>query len=546
MGTDTTPRGKMVGMMYLVLTALLALNMSKDILNAFQLINNGLEGTTENFAKKNSFIYAAFEKAAAENAAKAGKWNDKAKEVKKRADELFNYIQQQKDTMVRAVDGLAPDFDLQIKRNKETLQPDENGVNYYNLMTGKDDTNIGPLIMMNNGGGERLKNKIKEYREFLISLIDAKDEFLKASIENSLETNDPPADPDHPATWVTELFEHVPIVVSIVHMSNIQNNVRNAEAEVIAYLQTKIDAASFKFNKLDPTVITNSNYIIQGGEYNAQVFLAASDTTALPRVFIGDFDPNTLEMKGELGKDYQELPNEGGKGVYKVSPSREGLTKWKGIIEVIGPDKTAKRYPFEREYTVAKPSLTVAATKMNVLYIGVDNPISISAPGVPAEALKPSISTGTLTKTADGYVVKVETGAKSATISVNAEIEGENKPLGKMDFRVKRVPDPVAYLGTNKGSFNLSKNELMAQSAIIPVLENFDFDLKFTVVGFEMSTLAGGFVVTEVSSDNKITEAMKTVWGKLNKGSKIYLEKIKAKGPDGSVRELGSISIKVL
>ena len=342
------------------------------------------------------------------------------------------------------------------------------------------------------------------------------------------------------------MFEHVPVVVSIVHLSHIQNNIRNSEAEVIAYLQTKIDASSFKFNKLEANVISNSNYVMQGGEYNAQIFLAASDTTAPPQVFVGDFDPNTLEMKGELGKDYQQLPVENGKGIYKMNPSREGITKWKGIIQTVAPDKSIKKFSFEREFTVAKPSLTVAATKMNVLYIGVDNPISISAPGVSAEALKPSISGGSLTKSADGYIAKVESGSKTATISVSAEIEGENKALGKMDFRVKRVPDPVAYMGTNKGAFNLGKNEIMAQSGIIPVLENFDFDLKFTIIGFEMSTLAGGFVVTEVSTDNKITDKMKAVWGKLNKGSKIYIEKIKAKGPDGSVRELGSISIKVL
>jgi gliding motility-associated protein GldM len=546
MGTDTTPRGKMIGMMYLVLTALLALNMSKDILNAFTLINEGLEGTTENFAKKNSFIYAAFEKAAAENAAKAGAWNDKAKEVKKRAAELFNYIQERKDTMIRAVDGLPPDFDLAKKYNADTRLPDENGEFYYKMMAGKDDTNVGPLIMLNRGGAERLKTQIISFKEYLLTLIEAKDEFLKESVEKTLATNDPPADPDHPATWATELFEHVPIIVSIVHMSNIQNNIRNAEAEIIAYLQTKIDAASFKFNKLEANVLSNSNYIIQGGEYNAQIFLAASDTTAPPQVFIGDFDPNTLEMKGELGRDYQELTIENGKGIYKISPSREGVTKWKGIIQTVAPDKRIIKFPFEREYMVAKPSLTVAATKMNVLYIGVDNPISISAPGVPAESLKPSISSGSLSKNSEGYVARVESGAKSATISVSAEIEGENKALGKMDFRVKRVPDPVAYLGKNKGAFNLNKNELLAQSSIIPVLENFDFDLKFTIIGFEMSTLAGGFVVTEVSNDNKVTDAMKNIWGKLNKGSKIYLEKIKAKGPDGSVRELGSVSIKII
>lgn len=546
MSNDGTPRQKMIGMMYLVLTAMLALNMSKDILNAFQLINKGLESTTENFAKKNSFIYAAFEKAAAENPKKVGEWNNKAKEVKRRSEELYQYVQDRKDTMVRAIDGLAPDFDLTIKRNKETLQPDENGVPYYDMINGKDDTNIAPLIMINRGGGEKLRAKVKDLKDYLITLIDAKDKFLKTSIENTLATNDPPADPDNPGTWVTELFEHVPLIVSIVHLTNIQNNIRNAEAEVIAYLQTKIDAASFKFNKLEANVIANSNYIIQGGEYNAQIFLAASDTTAPPKVYIGDFDPNTLEMKGELGKDYLELGVENGKGIYKVTPSREGITKWKGIIETVAPDKRIMKFPFEREFMVAKPSLTVAATKMNVLYIGVDNPISISAPGVPAESIRPSISGGSLTKGGDGYIARVESGTKLATISVSAEIEGEKKNLGKMDFRIKRVPDPVAYLGSQKGSFTMSKNEVMAQSAVIPVLENFDFDLKFSIVSFEMSTLAGGFVVTEVSNSNKITDGMKTVWGKLSKGGKIYIEKIKAKGPDGTVRELGSISIKII
>lgn len=177
-----TPRQKMIGLMYLFLTCMLALNVSKDVLNAFMIVNEGLNETTENFGKKNEMIYGLLDKAAAENAAKAGPWNAKAIEVKKRTEVLVKQLQYYKDTIAKTADGI----DTAVNKLAK---------GYENRVQSKDNTDFAAQIMYgqeNNGEGKKLRAQIEEYRKFMLSLVPEKNKTLRATIEQNLDTSDPP------------------------------------------------------------------------------------------------------------------------------------------------------------------------------------------------------------------------------------------------------------------------------------------------------------------------------------------------------------------
>jgi gliding motility-associated protein GldM len=540
-----TPRQKMIGMMYLVLTAMLALNVSKDVLNAFSLVDDGLSKTTENFSAKNSIIYDAFEKAYVINPGKVGAWKTKADLVKKKAEEIVNLIQDLKIKIIKVSDG----DDAPSIKGKHII---------VDKILNKDNNNVPAQIMVgdnNNGEANKLKAAIEGYREYLISLIDKKDVDVIESIKKSLDTSNPPSVEGEKKTWQTEHFEHLPLIAVITLMSKMQGDIRNAESDIIRYLYSQIDVGSFKFNKLEATIIPNSDYILKGNEYNAQVFIAASDTTQNPVVFVGKsatcYDSTKLpdgtydyKMRGSRGIDYDSIPVINGKGIFKRVGGALGPQKWGGIIRLKKPDGSFLTRSFKQGYQVAEANLVVSPIKMNVFYTGVDNPVDISIPGIPADKIYPTISNGAIHKSGKSYIVNVSK-VGTAVVSVSAEIEGKKRPMGSMQFRIKSVPDPVAKVGGLKGG-SIKKNVLIAQNAVVAEMEGFDFDLEFKVVSFTVTTAGkGGFTKDETSYTNRFTEGQKNIFQGANRGQKIFIDDIKVVGPDGSPRRLNSISFKL-
>jgi gliding motility-associated protein GldM len=213
-----TPRQKMIGMMYLVLTALLALNVSKSVLDAFILVDEGLTKTTHNFFEKNKSLYDEFEAAYQLNKAKVGDWKSKADEVRAKTQELYDLMQEDKKEIVRKADGA------------KTLAITEESVS-LKLVNSKDNTNIPAEVMILNKKGAELKEKIITYRKFLVDLIDNKETYapLVTSIESNLFTEDPP--PDKPGeekrSWESEHFEDLPLASVITLLSKMQSDIRN-------------------------------------------------------------------------------------------------------------------------------------------------------------------------------------------------------------------------------------------------------------------------------------------------------------------------------
>jgi gliding motility-associated protein GldM len=535
-----TPRQKMIGMMYLVLTALLALNVSKDILNAFVLVDDSLTITTESFSQKNKLIYDEFDKAAA-MVTRARPFKDKAVIVRKEADELYNYINSLKVRLVKLVDG-----NEALAVEKDKISPVK--------VNAKDNTDKPAQVMIgdnNNGEAKKLRAKIAAFRESLLKMIDdkKKDITVVNSIEKNLNTADPPTEEggSH-EIWESYYFEHRPLIAVTTIMSTMQSNIRNAESEITKYLFNKIDAGSTKFNKLEGITIPNSNYILKGNEYSAEVFLAATDTTQKPVITVGNVKTTKLadgSYNSEIvgGGEVLQI-NEKGRGVYKRPCGAIGNMKWGGIIQIKRSDGQVINTPFNAEYQVAEASTVISPTKMNVFYLGVDNPVDVSVPGVPSDKVFPSINNGVIVPNGkSSWIVRPRNEGK-ATITVQAEFDKKRKDMGSMLFHVKTIPDPIPKVAGKKGG-SIDRNTLAAQSVVLADLENFDFETSFRVIEFTVSASIKGFNREELVKSNKISDAQRDIINMATRGQKIYFDNIKAIGPDGRPRELPTLSFKI-
>jgi len=518
-----TPRQKMIGMMYLVLTALLALNVSKDVLDAFILVDEGLTKTTTNFVAKNQSLYSSFDEAYQLNPVKVEEWINKAKEVREKSQELYNFMHDCKKEIVLKSEG------------EKTTAITENEVNISHV-TGKDNNNVPAEIMILNKKGTELREKIKNYREYLTSLVDDKVNYsaIVTSIESGLDTSDPPPDEkgvSHP--WESNYFEHLPLASVITILSKMQSDVRNAESEILNYLLSQIDAGSFKFNVIEPVIIANSDYVFKGQEYKAQVYLAAFDSTRDPEILVSG----------------TKLPIVNGKGVFTGNTSTIGVKQWSGVIRLLGDDGTAIVREFKHEYQVAEASAVVSPTKMNVFYRAVANPVSVSVSGVPKENLQVEITKGKISPIpGKDWEVIPGPGPEGEVVSVRvfANIDKVRRFMGSSDFRVKNVPDPVAVVaGRSQGVISIT--DLTRAPGVVAELKNFDFDLDFTVTEFTVSAvLSGGFTKTEKSSNDKFTKAQMEIISSLRTGQRVTFENIKAIGPDGVTRTLNSIVLSIL
>jgi gliding motility-associated protein GldM len=528
-----TPRQKMIGLMYLFLTAMLALNVSKEVLNSFILVGNSLEKTIENYKSKNDKVYNEFDKAHMQNPEKVGPWKDKADQVKKKATELIDALEQHKIDLVKyAESDDAPSiatgkFDIGKLVQKDNI---DKGGEYF-----------GELGKKN---GEKIEKQIDEYRELLVSIIPDSQKALKHTIETTLETEGHDAGDLGTISWVSHTFEHIPLIADFVMLAKLQTDVKNMETDAINYLFGQISAGDFKVNKIDAVVIAKSNYVMTGSDYSADVFIAAYDSTQNPEVYVGEFK-NLGEGKYEIPDNAQKLDVVNGKGVYIQPGKVVGEKKWGGLIKLIKPDGGESYYPFKTEYQVAKSNVVISPTKMNVFYTGIDNPVDISVPGIPSTDIIPRITSGArITKVANGYEVRPSVRKGKVNVLVYATIEGAQKLMGSMEFRIRTVPPPIAkVMGQSSGS--ISRAMLSSAPYLYAELEDFLFDLKFEITEFTMVSQEGIYTNEMKTKGNKFSKEQKDAIKGSKKGSRITIENIEARGPDGRAVPLSPIVFKL-
>ncbi len=516
--------------MYLILTAMLALNVSKEAVEAFKRVDKSLTTTLANYVVKNKTIYAEFDRAAAENPTKAGKYKTTAYEVKSRADEVFTYIQDLKKEIILTAEG----------KDTKAIRGDLIIIDSVKKI---DEPNVPSQILIGaneQGKAHALKALINDYREFLITTLDGKNPEAEEALRKSLNTDDG-HDPDgQPNSWENLTFQTMPLVAVETLLSKMQVDVRNGETEVLNYLYSQIDAAAFKLNKVEPVVIPTSNYVTVGSEYEARIFLSAKDTTQLPVVTVNG----------------TQLPNdESGSGIYRVRASSIGPKTWGGVISLKGPDGSTKSYDFSSSYNVGVPNVVVSPTAVNVMYKGIKNPIDVSVPGVSPDKIRVSVKNGTVTtervKNAKGDYYRGNWAVNPTAIGQNVQVivsaldaSGKASSYPPIEFRVKPVPPPTAVFA-GKSTGNVAKNTAAAQAGVFAVQPDFDFDLVYKVTNFTVLYSVKGSDFEEVSTSSSLTPKQKDLIGRLTRGNNLIIKDIRCLAPDGRTLELNPIILKI-
>ena len=514
-----TPRQKMIGMMYIVLTAMLALNVTTDVLNGFTMVEESLRVNTRGAEGRNTNLYLKFEDLNSQNPAKVGAWLQKAKDVKKESDELFNAIQEVKVLIAKTADG------------------DEADVEH---IEGKGNLDAAGYVGLSDGGlgkGKEIKAKIEAYREKMAAYVSA--DTAKVSLLKKTFNTDKVVGHDGQAqAWEVATFEMMPVAAAITILSKIQADIRNTEGDIVTYLKSQVDADDYRVNRIEAKVIPNSKYVIRGGKYSAEIALVASDSTQKPEVYIGG-NPQT-GTGGTLIKD----------GLYETVATALGDKKYSGYIRLNSPTG-AKVYPFESDYNVGEPTAIISADQMNVFYAGINNQVSISVPGVPSTAIAASASGGSLTKNGNSWVVRPSKVGQPVVISVSAKIDGKVQKMGEKSFRVKMLPPPVAFIPFTDDNGNtmkfkggkMSKAKLLNVSSLGAELNDADIEAKYNIVSFEMNVQGAMGAVVELSSGAHFTARQMEQVKKMAKGAKFFISAVKAKGPDGITRDLPPMEV---
>lgn len=496
-GGKETPRQRMIGILYLVLLGLIALEVPENLLDAFKNISDSLNSSKKNVQVGIDNTFTAFEKTKlVEQAERAKPIYAKAQKAKQLANDLDTYIENLKTTLIKESGGM----------NEATGD-----------YAGREGMDFAVDLMVDRRkNGYELHKRIDSTREQLLALLDPKD---RVGVNLALNATPPKPRAGFPTKdWEQANFgEGIPMGAAMTSLIKIQSDVKNSENEVVKKILGKVDQAVVNLDRFQAVAVAPTSYVLVGQAYTAQVFLTASDSKSNPDITV----------------EGSKLPTEAGVGKYTGGTGSEGIHTWVGTIRVRQNDGTFKEYKTAPQtYQVARPSAVVSPDKMNVLFIGVQNPVSVSAPGVPKDKLRVSISNGSLSGSSGKYEATVNAPGE-ATITVSGEVGGKTQVLGSTLFRIKRIPDPKPQFA-GKSSGATSAANLKAQDRLFAKLENFYFDLKFDVTRFTMLIIKPRQdAIILSSSSSELTPAMKTALSSIGPGSKVVFSNIIATGPGG-------------
>lgn len=536
-----SPRQRMINMMYLVLTAMLALNVSKEILNAFIVVNQGLEETNKNFSKKTQILYSDMDKQFALDSAKVQKYYNKTKQAEKISQDMVDYIEHLKNILI-AYTEVKDTTDLQTtwedtdgnevsgewrEKPLALLKSKNNYDSPTHLMV--PDGDINP----EKGYAYKLKMRIEKFKDDMKALFDGEE--LTSELALGINTDDVDSRiTEKKETWQTYNFYHSILVADVVMLNKIIAEVRNAEADVVSRLLSMISVTDFKFDRVEAKVVPNSNYVISGEDYQADIFVAAISETQQPDVYIleGADTSATKEQILENGILVDTVYK--GMTKYITKPGGTGEKKYAGVVKMRVPGTTDdyNYYPFHSSYIVAQPTAVISATKVNVLYRGVDNPVEVSAPGVAAANLSVTASNASVSGGGGSYMLRPGNG-NTAKVRVSArQADGTSKYMGEMEFRVKRLPDPQVVIAGKKSGQPIGKNELRG-SRLYPSMGDAIFDVRYRVVRFSMDVTVGQNTKTFNAQGDRLSAQMKNIVNNLRRGSTVAFKNITVAGPDG-------------
>ena len=522
----------MINLMYLVLTAMLALNVSAEVINAFFKIDDSNIETYSQLTNSNSKTMKAFN-ASVEERPDSKVLYQTAGEIQREIAAFNSYIDGLRDSVTALAGGVYPEDDEKYAGRPKKFKDKEIPQMFF--VQGNEGT-VGDAFPPK---GPELQSRIEQTRSRIIQIVrdmvDAnknnedftitEDDLLALENDISLRVDSLWRGSDK-ESWAAYTFGYMPVAATYPLLSKFKNDALASEAAIINFLANKVGSLVLEFDEFEVVNSAEKGYVIKGDPYKADIFLSAFSSQA----------DISVSVNG------QRLPVRDGKATYSARPSSIGEKSYNAKITVRNPlNNKTETYTKTFKYEVGERSVAVSADKMNVFYIGVPNPISVSAAGIPSNSLRVSATGGAnLQKTgSNSYTVNV---SRPGEVKIN--VSGEGLSASK-DFRVKRIPDPVARLG--RGNNTMGNGEFRAQEGIIAVLENFDFDARCNIQGFTMTRQAKRVdPVSTPNSGGRFTGRAEALKNQAAPGDTYYFDDIKARCPgDSAGRKINDIVIKI-
>jgi gliding motility-associated protein GldM len=501
MSLPKEPRQKMINMMYLVLTALLALNVSSEILNAFKTVNNSLGQSNAVLNTSTSNVMGAFADLQKDpkTTQKATIWQPKAAAVTQLSRKLSTDIDSLKMTLMRAAG----------------YNPEEGDTTFA-----QDNLDVPTRIMDKQGHGEKLRLALEKYKKDVLAIDPAIAREFASKIPIDLTVPKSQTGSTAKNDWTTAYFHMTPTIAALTMLSKFQNDVKNTENQVVNYCIGQVGKVEFVLDKFEPLVGTNSTYLMPGEEMEIKAGLGAFNAAVKPTITI-DGRPVAVNANGVAETKF----NVGGSGSRTLNV----------VVRYVDPNTgETKTLDKKIEYTVGQPAgVAVSADKMNVLYIGVDNPLTITA-GAGAEKVSASFGGGTISRVQGAkWIAKPTTPGEH---NINVIVEGKSTPVR---FRVKYLPNPAAFIGSSRGG-SISAAVFKAQGGVIARLEDSDFESSWRVVSYTMGAIGGAISVYReaVNESNRWTGSAAAIVTAAGPGTNIFIDKLIVIGPDGRRREL--------
>lgn len=512
MSIPKEPRQLMINVMYLVLTALLALNVSAEIFNAFDMVDKGLVKANQALDSSNESLPTRI-KDSAKKKAELAKYADRVDQVRQLSAEATQFIEGIKEGLIKETGGY-----IEVDGIQE--------------LKGKRDYDATTRLMVNGGKGEELKKKMLEVREAFLKLVDEGED--RSGMDKSLAIN---IDDDtwkksvnKKQNWSDFTFGHMPLGACMPIFSKFANDVKSSEAAILNYLAGKVGLTDdIVLNKFRVVSAPKKSYIIKGESFETDIFLSAA----------ADQGSNTgvsITVNGQrLSVDKE------GNAKWTQSATTVGVKKYQAAVSVTNPvTGETNTYKSEFEYEVGERSVTISATKMNVFYIGVDNPVEVSAAGVPSAQVKVSMEGGNISKNGDGTYNVTVSGPPGRDAKINVSAPGVNYTKA---YRIKRIPDPVPSLGPKERGGKIGNGTFKGLGGLVPTLEGFDFDAKCNIGGFLLVRIAKRQDPEFAPNQGaKISGQAATLQAKAVPGDKFFFQDIKCKCPgDPAERNLGQL-----
>lgn len=523
MSIPKEPRQLMINIMYLVLTAMLALNVSAEIINAFFLIDRGIEGSNKIIDKSNDFALGALEQNVKQDEERYGKLLVAAKEIQTISKDFTEYIASVREKMVSETDGYYPETD-----KDHAGQP-----------KGYKNKDVTTRVLVKQEEGEKIKARILSTREELLKIVNSlkgikgtniTDESI-AELEKSITLNiSDEWEKSKKPSWSYFTFNQMPLAATFPIFRKFENDMKSSEAAVLNYLVGQVGAKTFKIDNFLPIASAPKSYVIAGDEYKADITIGASSKSV--------YDNMSIRVNGSA------IPVKDGIGAFTARPTTPGIQKYKVDITLTNPTTgDVETYQKEFEYEVGRRSVTVAADKMNVFYIGVDNPVSVAAAGVSSNELRVSGSGGGIKMNGSGSKYNV-TVSQPGEARINVSAPG--MPNSSFAFRVKRIPDPTPQLGRSKGG-NMGNGEFKAQEGLVALLEGFDFDAKCQIQGYDLVYLPKREDPIDSSNPGgRFNDKSERLRDRAKPGDSYLFRNIKARCPgDSAGRDLGTMAFQI-